>query len=81
MFYLGLLFVAGIIWILVLGRKDGRRHHTPQQDPLDDLLDQIADDTDFLFPPDRTPEEQRSDAELMLLMMMEEDLEEEKRGL
>ena len=81
MFYLGLLFVAGIIWILALGRKDGRYHHEPQQDPLEDLLDQIADDTDFLFSPDRTPEEQRSDAELMLLMMMEEDLEEEERGL
>ena len=77
MFYLGLLFLAGIIWTFALGRKDGRRHHEPQQDPLEDLLDQIADDMDFLFPPDRTPEERRSDAELMLLMMMEEDLNEE----
>ena len=81
MFYLGLLFLAGIIWIFALGRKDGRRHHESQQDPLEDLIDQIADDTDFLFSSDRTPEERRSDAELMFLMMMEEDLEDEERGL
>ena len=81
MFYLGLLFLAGIIWILALGMKDGRQHHESQQDPLEDLLDQIADDTEFLFSPDRTPEERRSDAELMFLMMMEEDLNEEECGL
>jgi len=81
MFYLGLLFLAGIIWILALGRKDGRHYHEPQQDPLEELIDQIAGDTDFPLPPDRTPEERRNDAELMLLMMMEEDLEEEEGGL
>ena len=81
MAYLGLLFLAGIIWILALGRKDGRHHHKSQQDPLEDLLDQVADDTAFLFSSDRTHEQRRSDAELTLLMMMEEDLEEEERGL
>ena len=81
MFYLGLLFVVGLIWILALGRKDGEQRHEPQQDPLEDLLHQIEDDTDFLFPPGRTPEQRRSDAELTLLMMMEEDLDEEEHGL
>jgi len=81
MFYLGLLLLAGLIWILALDRKDGRQHREPLQDPLESLLDQVADDTDFLFSPDRTPEQRRSDAELMLLMMMEEDLEEEEWDL
>lgn len=79
MFYPGLLLLAALVWILALGGKDGSQHHRPQRDPLEDSLDQVADDTDFLFPPDRTPEQRRNDAELMLLMMMEEDLEEEER--
>lgn len=81
MFCLGLLFLAALVWILALGRKDGRQEHAPQRDHLEGLLDQIADDTDSLFPPGRTPEQRRSDAELTLLMMMEEDLDEEQRGL